>query len=261
MTISPGEGNHFTYNTNTLEIYLERGNYECLDEIHSSYYTICEAIAPIEASIVIAIDGPTNGGKTSLANTLVDFYTHHNIPVSLLSLDHFLTDRKTRTAITQSMAEDHFDIADYSHAAWEQDNYRASIALAKQLTMRPTPQTLTISNSYDRLTGAKERNESIPMFPGGIIITEGVGIHTYHSDLFDVKIRVDTRESETLVRRLLQRERQKPADTLRLDEEFLLHRHNLIDAPHTAFLRDTSPNADFVVDASNFEAMLVHKQL
>jgi hypothetical protein len=92
-------------------------------------------------------------------------------------------------------------------------------------------------------------------------VTEGVGIHAYHGEFFDNKIRVDANSNDILFRRVLERERQKPEGASRLPDDFLQTRYEIVDAPHTDYLRMNTPDADFVVDTSNFSEMLLYKHL
>lgn len=260
MKLSPGEGNATSQQFNTLEAYLRRGRYERLDSPHCSYDTICERLITTEPCSIVAIDGPSNSGKTSLTRALVDFYKRQGIPVSFIPLDYFLTDRATRNGINQAISGGLLPIADYSAAGWEQERYRETVLLAKQITESSSASyTLSIPHVYDRQTGTKESTQSVIIHPGSILVTEGVGIHAYHGEFFDSKIRVDANSNDILLRRVLERERQKPEGALRLPDDFLQTRYEIVDAPHTDYLRMNTPNADFVVDTSNFDGMLLYK--
>lgn len=260
MKFLTGEGNTTDQQLATLGSYLQRGGYVKLGIPHASYDTICEQLI-IRPSSIVAVDGPSNGGKTSLTKALVGFCEKQGLPVSFVPLDYFLTDRATRNVINQAIAEGRLSIADYSAAGWEQGRYRATILLAKRLAeCSPEPCVLSVPNAYDRQTGTKAHTESIVVYPGSIIVTEGVGIQAYHGELFDNKIRVDASSNDILLKRVLERERQKPARTSRLSDDFLQSRYAVVDAPHTNYLRTLHPNADFVVDASRFGEMLLYKR-
>lgn len=260
MRLSPGEGGATDQRFDTLEAYLRRGRYEQLDGPHSSYDTICGRLITTDPSSIVAIDGPSNSGKTSLTRALVGFYERQGIPVSFIPLDYFLTDRPTRNGIDQVIYEGLLPIADYSAAGWEQERYRETILLAKQIAARSSePYALSIPDVYDRQTGTKEGTQAVIIHPGSIIVTEGVGIHAYHGEFFDNKIRVDANSNDILFKRVLERERQKPEGTPRLPDDFLRTRYEIVDAPHTDFLRANTPEADFVVDTSNFSEMLLYK--
>lgn len=259
MRVSPGEGGVTNQKNDTLESYLRRGAYERLSGCHSSYDTIRERLIATEPSSIVAIDGPSNSGKTSLTRSLVDFYEGQGVPVSFIPLDYFLTDRATRNAINRAISEGLLSIADYSAAGWEQERYRETLQLAKQLAAYGSESyTLSIPHVYDRQTGTKESTETVVVHPGSIIVTEGVGIHAYHGEFFDSKIRVDASSNDILFRRVLERERQKPEGMLRLPDDFLQTRYETVDAPHTDYLRANTPDADFVVDTSNFNEMLLY---
>ncbi len=260
MKLSPGEGDTTGQRLGTLEAYLRRGRYEQLDSAHSSYDTICERLITTDPSSIVAVDGPSNSGKTSLTRALVGFYERQSIPVSFIPLDYFLTDRATRNGINQAISEGLLPIADYSAAGWEQERYRETILLAKQLAeCSSEPYVLSIPDVYDRRTGTKEDTQPVIIHPGSIIVTEGVGIHAYHGDFFDSKIRVDANSNDILFRRVLERERQKPEGTPRLQDDFLQTRYEIVDAPHTDYLRMNTLDADFVIDTSNFSEMLLYK--
>lgn len=256
----PGEHNNPVAD-DTFEAYLKRGNYERLDTFHNSYETICDIIASSDPATVIAIDGPSNAGKTSLTKAIIAHYEGHGIPVSLIPLDHFLTNRDTRNDVIQAVADERMTIGDYSGVAWEQERYRASIVRAKELALQPSEKanSLPIMNAYNRLTGRKDSTHTIPVQFGGIILTEGVGIHAHHSDLFDIRIRVDTHRPDTLLERLLNREQEKPIE-LQQPDNHLRRRYDLIDAPHTSHLRTKTPEVDYVLDTSSFSAMALYRR-
>lgn len=256
----PGEHNNSVAD-DTFEAYLRRGSYERLEASHKSYETILDIVASSDPATVIAIDGPSNAGKTSLTKALVARYEAYGIPISLVPLDYFLTDRETRNGIVQDVASESLTIDGYSDVAWEQDRYRESIKRAKEIALQATEGigVLSIDNAYNRLTGKKDSDHSIPIQAGGIILTEGVGIHAYHDDLFDIRIRVDTHHPDTLLKRVLGREREKP-NNAQQPEDYLRRRYDLIDAPHTSHLRTKSPEVDYVLDTSDFEAMTLYRR-
>lgn len=245
----------------TFEAYLRRGNYERLETTHDSYEAICDIVASSDPATVIAIDGPSNAGKTSLTRAIAAYYEGHGIPVSLIPLDYFLTDRDTRNKIVQAVAGKSMTIDGYSSVAWEQERYRASIAKAKELAMWSSEEaaSLSITEAYNRLTGRKDSTHTIPVQAGGIILTEGVGIHAYHDDLFDIRIRVDTHQPDTLLGRVLRREQEKPLEAQQ-SEDYLRHRYDLIHAPHTSHLRTKTPEVDYVIDTSSFDAMALYRR-
>ncbi|HSW81547.1 MAG TPA: hypothetical protein VLG40_04065 [Candidatus Saccharimonas sp.] len=247
----------------TLHAYLQHGQYELLHTPHSSYDTICGYLAASEAASVIAIDGPTNGGKTSLTSALIAFYERQGTSTTFIPLDYFLMGRETRKNVNEAIVEQRLGIADYSASAWEQERYRETVLCAKGIAAHSThSQVLLIPHAYNRHIGTKDSVQSIIIQPGSIIITEGVGIHTYHGDFFDIKIRVDVHDRNTLLlKRVLERERQKPEGAPRLPDDFLQMRYKVVDAPHTNYLRANAPVADFVVDTTDFDGMLLYKHI
>ena len=259
MKLPPGEIIPVSNVRNPLEAYLSRGNYERLQGIHASYETISVLIASTSPSTIIAVDGPSNGGKTTLTRSLFDFYKAQSIPVALLPLDFFLTDRSNRNHLSSAIAKGDVKIDDYSSLAWEQDRFREAILQTKILSNSPKTQELLIPNTYNRQTGDTSDTQAITIEPGAIIITEGVGIQTYHSDLFDVTVRVDTYNNDIIFERLKARELQKADPRIRLDDDFLKKRLDIVDIPHTHHLRAHAPCADFVVDTSNFDQMVIYR--
>ena len=260
MKLPPGEGEIARPQLGTLEGYLRRGGYERIGATYSSYDEICEQLIDTSPGSLVAIDGPTNGGKTTLMKALVGFYERQGIPVAFIPLDHFLTDRATRSGINQAISEGQLAIADYSAAGWEQERYRETILLAQEIARHSSePFALPIPNAYDRQTGTKESVQSVVIHPGSVIVTEGVGIQTYHGEFFDTKIRVDVHDDATLLKRVLGRERQKPESVTRLPDDFLQMRYEVVDAPHTEHLRTNAPVADFVIDTSDFDELLLYK--
>ncbi len=244
-----------------LAEYLEDGGYTALDTTFSSYEAVCEVVAPPEAPQIVAIDGPTNSGKTSLTTALTNFYSERESPVSFLPLDYFLTDRDVRNGVFQALEAGEIDTSEYSHVAWEQYKYRACLLAAGHMLKQEvaTTQSVVVPDAYDRLTGKKDQERSIAIPLGGILLTEGVGLHAYHNGLFDVRIRTDIQDDNSLLDRVLEREHQKPPGTPRLDDAYLEWRYNLVDAPHTSYLRDTSAGrADFVIDTTDFTNMVIY---
>lgn len=257
----PPNGNHIHGpQISALDAYLNRGTYEKQPELHSSYNTVCEHIATANPGSVIAIDGPSSGGKTSLTEALVNFYETQGVPVAFLSLDHFLINRQTRGNINHAIREGQLAIPDYSGVGWEQAHYLENIMLAKHLaTTSDSPQVLHVPYTYDRQTGENNGVHSLLIHPGSIIITEGVGTHTYHGNSFDKLVRVDTHDGSLLLERVLEREHKKPQGVPRQSDDFLQMRYNIVDAPHTAYLRENAPPADYVLDTTNFDQMLLYK--
>ena len=260
MKLPPGETNTSPYTLNPLETYLGRGNYERLAGTHSSYETICDLIAKTDPATIIAVDGPSNGGKTTFTETFIDFYRTQNIPITFIPLDYFLTDRRTRSDLTAAIAEGRIGIDNYSQLAWEQERFRETIQCVKTIAQSSQEvQEIAIPNVYNRQTGDKADTKTISVEPGAIIITEGVGIQIYHHDLFDLTVRVDTYDDKIILERLRMRELQKHDAALRLDDSFLKERLQQVDIPHTHYLRDNAPSAHFVIDTSCFEEMAVYR--
>lgn len=244
----------------TLHEYLRNDTYEVLRS-RSSYAIICEYLRSATPGSIVAIDGPSNGGKTSLATAFTTFYESRGIPVVFIPLDYFLTDRETRKGINQAISEGFMDIANYSAAAWEQARYHETLLSIRGITAYTSaPHHLTLPDVYDRATGMKDSVQSITIRPGSIILTEGVGIHMYHEKLFDMNIRVDVHDEDILLERVLAREHQKPAGVPQLSDEFLQMRYEVVDAPHTDYLRTYTSPADFVIDTSDFDRMLLYRR-
>jgi|GEM_PF-3136477 len=246
----------------TLEAYLMSGVYELSAGQFESYAKISEVIAYMDAPGVIAVDGPTSSGKTSLTQSLVEHYERQGLPVTILPLDYLLTDRDTRHIAYQSIVEGRMGVAEYSGAAWEHARYRQVLEAATDIMLSAAePQTLIIPSTYNRSTGRSEITQPVRVYPGGIIITEGVGLHAYHGDLMDSRVRVDVRDDDALLQRIFAREQLKdPAS--RLAETYLQWRYTLVDLPHTAYLRSASSGcADYVVDTSDQVGMLVYKKI
>lgn len=259
MKLPAGEV-HYEPSHNNLNYYLKRGAYEMVAS-RLSYNTLCNHVALTDPASVIALDGPTNGGKTSLANAFVDFYLGHGVPVAFVPLDYFLTDRGIRHHIMQDIMWGRAGVADYSSLAWEQERYRNSVLTVKRIaaTCRG-PQIFDIPNSYNRRTGRADTLHSIVIHPGSIIVTEGVGLHAYHSAFFDRTLWIDASDTDVILERVLERERQKSEDN-RLADDFLRARYEIVDAPHTTFLRSISSVADFVVDTLSFDNLLLYKHI
>ncbi|HEX7963000.1 MAG TPA: hypothetical protein VF466_00255 [Candidatus Saccharimonadales bacterium] len=238
--------------------YMERGRFASFEPVFEQYLPAGEVLGSLAVPAVVAIDGPTNAGKTVFANKLADFYTARGLRVVRLPLDLFLQDRASRHAIYEAVAAGAMDIADYSQAAWEQDRYEVNIQLVRGALTAINKGPLTIARAYDRQTGRKDRTEEIDLQWPGVILTEGVGIHSYHSGLFDLMVRVDVPDDGVLWQRVLGRERQKPPEH-RLDEAYLKWRYDSVDAPHTAHLRELSAGrAHVVVDTADFNDMVVY---
>lgn len=246
----------------TLAEYLKYGNYEAVG-IYESYEKVCMAIAPTDAPQVIAVDGPTNSGKSSLTTALVDHYAANGIAVASLPLDYFLTDRETRQEVFRALEAGTIEPSAYSHAAWEHGRYRTCLLAVRAILLGEMKETeeIVVPDAYNRLTGRRDEEKCIPVATGGVIVTEGVGLHAYHSDLFDIRIRTDVADDGALLNRVLARERQKPTGVSRLSDDYLEWRYNLVDGPHTAYLREASTGtAEIVVDTSQFDGVIVYKR-
>jgi uridine kinase len=238
--------------------YLRRGNYEIVGAC-ASYEEICKLLGTTSISSVIAIDGPSNSGKTSLAESMANFYKAQGVDACILPLDFFLVNRETRAKIHTRIADGSLDIAGYSAIAWRQDSYEAALLTIKNIINHATrTKSLQIHNVYNRNTGASDETQSITVGTGSIIITEGVGLHTYHADPPCMTVRVDASD-DVLLGRVLNREKLKPSDS-RMQEVFLAWRFEAVDRLHTDYLRFVSPFADFVVDTSDFNKMLVYRR-
>jgi uridine kinase len=239
--------------------YLQRGNYRAI-ETCASYDEICELLGVASVASVVAIDGPANGGKTSLAESVKKFYRTAGRATCSIPLDYFMIARQARTRIYETIATGDLEISEYSAVGWRQDEYRETLLCAKGIIEHPLRSgAVQIPNAYDRDTGMTDETQTISVISGGVIVTEGVGLHAYHSDLFDLGIRVDA-GNDILLERVIDREQQKPP-RLRLPEDFLTWRYKAVDGPHTNHLRAISPLVDLVIDTSNFSEMIVYEQL
>lgn len=247
----------------TLTEYLVRGDYEASSATYASYDEVCADVAPDGVSQIIAVDGPTNSGKSSVAQALIDHYTANGIAVAALPLDYFLTDRQTRQGVFEALEAGEADASTYSHAAWEHDKYRTCLLAARSILLGEVgdTETLVIPDTYNRVTGKRDEEKSVRIPAGGVVVTEGVGLHAYHSEFFDMRIRTDVGDDGMLLGRVLARERQKPVGALRLSDGYLAWRYNLVDAPHTVYLRELSAGtAEAVVDTSRFDDVIVYKR-
>src|SRR5689334_12173948 len=110
---------------------LDGSQYEPSSQPYRAYAAVCEAIGSTVAPAIIAVDGPTNSGKTTLATSLAEFYAGSGLHVARLPLDLFLVDRSARNAVFQEVADGGLDIADYSNAAWDQARYRSYLEIIK----------------------------------------------------------------------------------------------------------------------------------
>jgi len=197
-----------------------------------------------------------------MSTALVDHYAASGIVAAELPLDYFLIDRETRQEVFRALEAGEIDTSLYSHAAWEQDKYRAFLLAARTILLGKTAITerLVIPDAYNRFTGKCDEEKTIHISANSIIVTEGVGLHAYHDKFFDVCIRTDVRDDSILISRVLAREHQKPASAPRLPEGYLEWRYNLVDSPHTTYLREASAgSAEIVVDTSRFKEMIVYK--
>ncbi len=248
----------------TLSTYLSDKAYTRDDGAPlTSYDAVCETIAPPGIPRVIAVDGPTTSGKTSLSDSLRRYYSQRGVPVAYLPLDYFLVDRAARTDIARDIESGKITIAEYSYAAWEQEKYREALLVACQIVRQEVAGSheLVIPNVYNRITGSKEDDQTIAITVGGIVLTEGVGLHTYHASFFDTCIRADVQDDSVLLERSLARERQKLA-AIQLSDDFLRWRYNLVDGPHSEFLRASSVGrADIVVDTSELDSMVIFRKV
>lgn len=243
-----------------FENYLEQGSYEATGQVFGSYQEICQEIGGIVMPPVIAIDGPTTSGKSSLSQALLTHLIQHETSAASLPLDYFLSARTERSTVFKDVIGGLIDISEYSLAAWDHTRYQAYLSRLLEMTATITePAQLTLTNTYDRTTGEADAPRTIQVQPGAVIVTEGVGLHAYHEPFFDIQIRTDLR-GEDILQRVLDREHQKDSSH-RLPDEYLGWRLEHIDFPHSRYLRDaTAGQADIVIDTSVADAMLVYKQ-
>lgn len=237
--------------------YLRVGHYKKIGEF-DTYESICAEIAPPNCPLIIGIDGPASGGKTTIAKALKHFYSEKNIPVAVLPLDLFMTEREVREKLNQKISSRVISIEEYSLKAWDHKRYRYFLEAARKIIMQKsdTKQTLTIPNTYNRKNGKHDQETTITLSPAGVLITEGTGIHALHENFFDLKIRVDVNNTQILLDRVVARENIKPSEQ-RLAADYLLQRYCTTDLPHALYLRKvTAGKADFVIDSSDLPISL-----
>lgn len=243
-----------------LTQYLRHGSYEKVG-IFPTNELMVAAFAPVTVPILIGVDGPSTGGKTSVTESLTAFYDAQGIAVSVLPVDFFLTNRDVRTRLNTQIRAGEMDVNDYSLEAWDHERYHTFLETAKEIAMRTsgTPECLVVPNAYNRETGLQDHTELVTIRPGSVLIAEGTGIHAIHDDILDFTVRVDVHDVGTLLDRVVKREEKKPVGK-RLDTDFLLERYKTTDVPHTNFLRRASAGrADVVVDTSNLTRLTVYK--
>ena len=92
-----------------------------------------------------------------------------------------------------------------------------------------------------------------------MLLTEGIGVHTYCADLLDTAVRLDMGDDNAAVGRIFARERQKPATAEHLPDDFLEWRYDHVDGPHAVHHRELSAGrADVVIDTSQFASLVVY---
>ena len=245
----------------TFDSYLEAGPYEQLSRVSSTFDEVCRIIGPLAVAETFAIDGPTNSGKTSLSTALLKRCEVECRPASFLPLDYFLFDRATRDDITKSISQKQHRVADYSLAAWDHESYGYYIVAAEEILNGASSAILTIPNAYDRQTGRRDHAQTVPVYSGGVLILEGVGLHVYHNQVPSVSIRTDVSDDNILLQRVLERGKHKLSGK-KLDDDYLRKRHMAVDDEHTRYLRQCSRGyADFVVDSSTFDRIKVYKKV
>lgn len=240
--------------------YLRHGIYEFVGA-GSLYEEVCSLFdIPENSGTIVGIDGPANGGKSSIAEALLEQYARKKVPTVFIPLDYFMRERSVRNELTDRIQRKKMSMFDYSLEGWDHERYRAIMDSVIAAAHGSDKETIMVTDTYDRETGRCTKERAINVVPGSIIITEGTGLHAYHDDLLSVKIRVDVGSREDLEARLLSREQKKQVD-MRLDPLFLKERYAIVDAPHTRLLRNASTGrAEYVVDTTS-ESMKVYKRI
>ena len=248
--------------TYTLMDYLNTASYEVIADMVDSYENVCSIIGPLLLTTIVTVDGPTNSGKSSLSSGLITYSEQQSRPISLLPLDYFLTNRSIRSEIMSSIEAGQTSIAEYSRLAWNHNLYDHYISLAKSIISEADhAENIEFTNTYNRQTGAQDKTNYITVYPDGNLLLEGVGVHYYHNQSMSTAIRVDVADDLILYDRVLQRESKK-ARGAKLSTDYLRWRFEIVDLPHASYLRQIShANADFVVDTSTNDRMVVYKKL
>jgi len=251
----------FAHEPDRVGYYLRHGLYDRLGVFESSS-AVCEAMSLGEGPLIIGVDGPSTGGKTSITDALVSHYQAKDIPVAVMPVDFFMTDRDVRARLTEEIKLGDLGPDEYSLQAWDHEKYNVHLHAARDIIARPAgspTETLIIPQAYSRLTGKQDQVQAIEVSPGGVVIAEGTGIHVFHDEAFDRTVRVDVRSTQTLLERLKTREHLKPVEN-RLSDEYLIRRYGITDVPNTNFLRRASAGrADYVVDTTNVAELRLYK--
>jgi uridine kinase len=245
--------------TYTLEDYLAQASYRRSPQEFPDFTVLCEQLAPSSRPHVVGVDGPTTAGKTTFTGVLADFYVTHDVPVAILGQDSVLYDRARRAMTLDAVADGTMPISVYSEATRDQAGFRRYLRAARAILYGSDPARVTIPNAYNRFSGNNDCDLGVDISPGGVLIAEGIGVHTYCPDLLDTAIRLDVHDDPALVSRIWSRERQKPAGAPRLEDAFLEWRYENVDGPHAAHHRQASAGrADIVIDTSQFGRLIVY---
>jgi len=246
--------------SNNITAYVHAGNYIKIGEFQN-FESIFSQIVPPAGPYSIGIDGPASGGKTTVTDALTKYYSAKNIPVTVLPLDFFMSDRNVRSKLNNDIAQGIIPIDSYSLHGWDHPRYLQYLKMLKEIIEQKSGSIkhISIQNAYSRKSGKRDKNETRTVVPQGIVITEGTGIHLYHKELFDLSIRVDVNNTKILLNRVVSREKEKPVES-QLTVDYLLERYQNTDVPHAAYLRNqTQRVADIVIDTSTLPLVVFKK--
>lgn len=239
-----------------LREYIEMGGYKKLISDIASYSRVAKFLQQrFRHSIFIGIDGPSNSGKTSLADASLQLAHSLDLDVNILYADYFLIERERRNEIFKRIGAGEIKIEDYSKLGWNQEYMHSTLSKIKDIVSGRKGYSLKIPSVYDRLTGLADGEITLHIKPGSIVLVEGVGLHLYQSGMLDIKVRTDVSNADILYGRLLKREAQKPLER-QLDTDYLKYRYDVVDVAHTAFLRRATLGvADYVLDTTQDDSM------
>lgn len=198
---------------------------------------------------IIAINGPTAGGKSTFSKKLQEYLKQYGYNVEILPLDWFLTERKKRNEYKERVKKGESSIGDYYKWSYEIPRFHTLLTKIRKILNSKDEKRINIKNTYVRDTGLKNGNEYINLTKKTILIVEGVGaVNKDTKDCFDLSIFCDVDDNSTIMQRLNDRENEKPAEK-RLSPDFVKERFGVIDYHMTSLYRlENIEYHDFVIE-------------
>jgi len=179
--------------------------------------------------LVIGIAGGSGSGKTTVVKKIIDSLPCDSVVI--ISQDSYYKDKGHLSAEERSKINfDHPDSIEFDLLVKHLDELKAN---------KPVQCPM-----YSYVTCARLK-ETKPVYPGKVLIVEGILIFTHKElrDMFDIKVFVDADSDERLMRII----RRDILERGRNYEQALKHYELYVKTMHTQFIEPTKHYADVIV--------------